>query len=394
MSATPVGFHRARERVQRVCYMGTGLGGIVFGLLLASKAASQSSELNPVFAVAAIAAGIVIPASFVIFAWVLPLHALNGLAAFTVIFFVALQLLWLPAMTVNQMADQKAPWMWGVNAVQAVMTAVLVRHRIAFLYGALQGVIVAGIGWVATGNQARLSMLDGVGALVFCTILIAASLALVQAADQQDLFAARARANASIEATKRTREREQARIDAIIHDDIMSVLLVASREVPSRRLAEQAESALASIATLSIDPDEAPDYERAEAIAALRAAVTDTAAQVEFWHSSQGEAPIPAAVIEAMTEAMSEAVRNSVLHAGVADEYIQRIVTVKLSDSGVLATIQDTGRGFNLRSVNDRRLGIRVSIFERMRLLPGGSAQIDAHPGRGTTVTLVWVKSR
>ncbi len=394
MSATPVGFHRARERVQRVVYMATGIGGIIFGGLLAPKWMAQSSELNSVFALAAITAGIILPGSFVIFAWILPLRALNGLAAFTVTLFVALQLLWLPAMTVPHLADQSAPWMWGVNAQQAVLITILIRHRIAFVYAGLQAVIVAGIGFVATGNEARLSMLDGVGALVFCTILIAASLALVEAADQQDLFAARARANASIEATKRTREREQARIDAIIHDDIMSVLLVASREVPSRRLAEQAESALASIATLSIDPDEAPDYERAEAIAALRTAVTDTAASVEFWHSSVGDAPIPAEVIEAMTEALSEAVRNSVLHAGGASDYVQRIVTVKISDSGVLATIQDTGRGFNMRAVNDRRLGIRVSIFERMRLLTGGSAEIDTRPGRGTTVTLMWVRPR
>jgi signal transduction histidine kinase len=394
VSATPTGLHRARERVQRVLYSSTGVGGIVFGALLATKAIDQSSELNHVYALVAIAVGMVLPASFVFLAWVLPLHILNGVAAFAVISFVALQLLWLPAMTVDHLADLKAPWLWGINAVQAVMTTILVRHRIAFVYAGLQGVIVAGVGWVTTGNEARLSMLDGVGALVFCAILIAASLALVQAADQQDLSAARARAQASIEAAKRTREREQTRINAIVHDDIMSVLLVANRDGPSQRLAEQAESALASIATLSVDPEDAPDYERSEAIAALRTAVTDTASSVEFWHSSAGHAPIPAEVIESMTEAISEAVRNSVLHAGGADEFIQRIVTVNVTDDGIRATIQDNGCGFNLRSVNDRRLGIRVSIFERMRLLTGGNAEIDTRPRRGTTVTLTWMRRR
>ncbi|MBN2176602.1 MAG: ATP-binding protein [Demequinaceae bacterium] len=386
--------HRARERVQRVLYMATGFGGMIFGGLLAGKISHQMMEVQPLFGWSAFAVGILIPASFTILAWTLPLRVLNMIAAGTVSAFVLLQLLWLPAMTVTELAKHDAPWMWGVNATHAVMVAILTRKNTAFLYAAIQGPIVGLVGFAATGNELRLSLLDGVGAIVFCTILIGASLALIQASEQQDLVAARTRAQASIEAIKRTREREQARINAIVHDDIISVLLVASRDQPSRRLAEQAESALASIATLSVDSDEVQDYERAEAIAALRTAVTDTAPNVDFWHSSSGETPIPARVIEALTEATAEAVRNSVIHAGTEGEYVHRVVTVNITDGAIRATIQDSGRGFNMRTVNDRRLGIRVSIYERMRLLPGGSANVESRPGRGTTVTLGWVKPR
>lgn len=386
--------HRARERVQRVLYMATGFGGVIFGGLLAGKIFGQFTELNPIFAWSALAFGILIPASFVLLAWVLPLNVLHITAACTVVGFVTLQLLWLPAMTVPELSDKAAPWMWGVNATHAVMVAVLVRQGWAFLYSALQGFIVALVGYAATGDQLKEGVLDGIGAVLFCAILTGASLALVFAAEQQDLVAARTRAQASIEAIKRTREREQARINAIVHDDIISVLLVASREAPSRRLSEQAESALASIATLSMDSDETREYGRQEAIAALRAAVTDTAPYVEFWHSSAGEATIPEPVIEALTEAISEAVRNSVLHAGQGDEYIHRVVTVNLTDGGIRATVQDSGRGFNPRTVNDRRLGIRVSILERMRFLEGGNAEIESRPGRGTIVTLGWTRPR
>jgi signal transduction histidine kinase len=374
--------------------MASGFGGIVFGGLLAGKVANQFSEVQPLFGWASLAVGILIPASFTVLAWILPLRVLHGVAACTAGSFIVLQLLWLPAMTVPELAHMDAPWMWGFNANHAVMVAVLLHRNTAFLYAAIQGPIVAFVGFAATGNELRLSLLDGVGAVVFCTILIGASLALVHAAEQQDLVAARTRAQASIEAIKRTREREQARINAIVHDDIISVLLVASREMPSRRLAEQAESALASIATLSVDTDEAQEYERTEAIAALRTAVTDTAPMVDFWHSSSGDAPIPSPVIEALTEAIAEAVRNSVIHAGGEDEYVHRVVTVNMTDGGIRAAIQDSGRGFNIRTVNDRRLGIRVSIYERMRLLEGGSAEVDSRPGRGTTVTLGWVRPR
>ncbi|MCJ7827372.1 MAG: hypothetical protein MUP36_03945, partial [Demequinaceae bacterium] len=334
--------HRARERVQRVLYMASGFGGIVFGGLLAGKITSQFSEVQPLFGWASLVIGVLIPSSFTVLAWILPLRVLHGVAACTAGSFVVLQLLWLPAMTVPELADQAAPWMWGFNANHALMVAVLLHRNIAFLYAAIQGPIVAIIGWAATGNEFRLSLLDGVGAIVFCTILISAALALIQASERQDLVAARTRAQASIEAIKRTREREQARINAIVHDDIISVLLVASRDQPSRRLAEQAESALASIATLSVDSDEVQDYERAEAIAALRTAVTDTAPNVDFWHSSSGDTPIPAPVIESLTEAIAEAVRNSVIHAGAEGDYVHRVVTVNLTDGAIRATIQDS----------------------------------------------------
>jgi len=392
VSDKPPDRHRARERIQRVLYMATGFGSMIFGGLLAGKISSQFSEVQPLFAWAAFAFGILIPASFTVLAWTLPLRLLNGIAASTAGVFVLLQLLWLPAMTVPELADLSAPWMWGVNATHAVLIAVFTRRNVAFLFAAIQGLIVAFVGNAATGNELRLSLLDGVGAIVFCAILIGVSLALVQAAERQDLVATRTQAQASIEAVKRTREREQSRINAIVHDDIISVLLVASRENPSRRLAEQAESALASIATLSVDADEAPDYERTEAITALRTAVTDTAPMVDFWHSNSGEAPIPSPVIEALTEAIAEAVRNSVIHAGGDDDYVHRIVTVNLTDGGIRASIQDSGRGFNPRSVNDRRLGIRVSIYERMRQLEGGDAEVDSRPGRGTIVTLRWMR--
>lgn len=394
MSDQSLDHHRARERVQRVLYMGNGFGGIVFGGLLAGKISSQFSEVQPLFGWAALVVGVLIPSSFTVLAWILPLRVLNVVALCTAGSFVVLQLLWLPAMTVPELSDMAAPWMWGFNANHALMVAIVLHRSTAFLFAAAQGPIVALVGWAATGNEFRLSLLDGVGAVLFCTILIGASLALIQAAERQDLVAARTRAQASIEAIKRTREREQARINAIVHDDIISVLLVASREPPSRRLAEQAEAALASIATLSMDSDESQDYERTEAIAALRTAVTDTAPNVEFWHSSSGDAPIPAAVIEAMTEAIAEAVRNSVVHAGGEGDYVHRVVTVNITDGGIRATIQDTGKGFNIRTVNDRRLGIRVSIYERMRMLEGGSAEVESRQGRGTSVTLGWVRPR
>ena len=391
MNARNPDLHRARERIERALFMSTGIGGIVFGGLLAGKISSQWSELQPSFAVAAVLVGVILPATLTGLAWVLPIRALRAAAGGIAICFVVLQFLWVPSMVVPHLADGAAPWMQGVNAAHATLAAVVWRNKYVWLYGMAQGPIVATTRYLATGGDVRAALLDGLGAIVFCTILMLTAAALIQAAQQQDLVAARARAQASLEAASRTREREQARINAIVHDDIMSVLLYAAREESGPRLAEQAESALASIATLSIDPDETPDYQPTEVVTALRAAVSDAGEAVEFWTSIDSNLDVPAHVVEALTEATSEAVRNSILHGG-DDPGISRVVRVTITDGGLRTTIQDTGCGFNVRAVHDRRLGIRVSIFERMQLLKGGGAEIESRPGQGTTVNLTWAR--
>jgi hypothetical protein len=381
--------HRARERIQRALYMSTGFGALIFGGLLVGRITTQWPELSASFAVSAVLVGVAIPATLTGFAWILPSRILDTMAGGIVIAFVMLQLLWVPSMVVSHLAPGEAPWMQGVNAVQATLAAIVWRHRLVWLYAVAQGPMVAAVRYFATGGDVRAALLDGLGAIVFCTILMAVAIALIDAVEQQDLVAARARAQASLEAGSRTREHEQARINAIVHDDIMSVLLYAAREDAGPRLAEQAGSALASIATLSIDPSEAPDYHPTEVVTALRAGVSDAGEAVDFWSSVTGERPIPANVVEALTEATSEAIRNSILHAG-DDPTIPRVVRVAIADGGIRVTIQDSGRGFNVRGVHDRRLGIRVSILERMRLLGGGNANVESRPGQGTTVTLTW----
>ncbi len=394
MSEPTFELHAARERVQRMLYAASGFGGLVFGGILFGKIVSQFQELNNIYAITAVAFGVVLPASLVFLARMLPLKALRAYVATIVLGFVAMQVLWLPAITTG--TTESDPWLQGFNAVHGTMLAVLLATRVAWSYALVQGPLVAIVQYVSTGTDVKAALLNGVGAVLFCGITVGVALALMGAASSQDVSAARARAQASVEASKRTRQREQARIDAIVHDNIMSVLLVASREEHSPRVASQAKSALSSVATLSIDDDaEKPDYAPDDAIIALRTAVTDQASQVAFWHSSVGRTPIPAVVIQAFSEAIAEAVRNSLLYAGgEAGDFVHRVVTVNLTDDTLRATIQDTGRGFIAKAVSERRLGIRVSILERMRLLPGGEAKIDSQPGRGTTITLTWVRQR
>ena len=56
---------------------------------------------------------------------------------------------------------------------------------------------------------------------------------------------------------------------------------------------------------------------------------------------------------------------------------------------GCVIDVVDNGSGFDPTAVPLSRLGLRVSIEERMANA-GGTARIDSAPGRGTRVTLAW----
>ena len=51
--------------------------------------------------------------------------------------------------------------------------------------------------------------------------------------------------------------------------------------------------------------------------------------------------------------------------------------------------MRDDGRGFSEAKVPDERLGLRISIRDRIAKV-GGNADIVSAPGEGTTVTILW----
>ena len=63
--------------------------------------------------------------------------------------------------------------------------------------------------------------------------------------------------------------------------------------------------------------------------------------------------------------------------------------SIRVRTGGAVIEVADNGVGFNRDEVPDERLGLRVSIEERMANA-GGSAEISSRPGHGTLVTVSW----
>ena len=78
---------------------------------------------------------------------------------------------------------------------------------------------------------------------------------------------------------------------------------------------------------------------------------------------------------------------NSVNHAG--DDVTRWVSARSIPNGGVRIEVGDTGKGFEMDNIASERLGVRVSIIERLANA-GGRATIVSAPGRGTIVKLRW----
>ncbi|KJC64072.1 hypothetical protein TZ00_11020 [Agreia bicolorata] len=86
---------------------------------------------------------------------------------------------------------------------------------------------------------------------------------------------------------------------------------------------------------------------------------------------------------EAIVAAIEQCLVNVVVHAGVS---LAELAIVASGDE-VTATITDAGRGFTVSATPADRLGLRLSVYDRMFGV-GGSATVWSTPGAGTSVLL------
>lgn len=100
------------------------------------------------------------------------------------------------------------------------------------------------------------------------------------------------------------------------------------------------------------------------------------------WHGS-GQVLLPSAVLDSFLLALGECLENVRRHSGVT----RADVTISDDDTTVRAMVTDAGRGFDLGTVSQERLGFAESVVARLHDV-GGTARLFSSPGAGTTVVL------
>ncbi|MFV0286577.1 MAG: hypothetical protein ACK5IM_09380, partial [Demequina sp.] len=188
--------HTARDRVQRVLYFASGIGGIVFGLLMTtgnSGIVAARGQVEEWYWWLSIVVVVLIPITFVGTAFRLPMRVLHTVAFVCVGGFLVIQVLWLPAMTGEVLAAHGTPWLQGINAMPSTLVGIAWTSSAVWILPLSQLVLVPLIQLNVSDTTTWAAVLDGCGALIFCSILTAMTLAVVGAARGEDRAALEAR---------------------------------------------------------------------------------------------------------------------------------------------------------------------------------------------------------
>jgi hypothetical protein len=307
--------------------------------------------------------------------------------------FLALQFLWVAALT-SPLPDGVNPWILELGALGTVPAAIAWRPWAAWTYLGVLSVIVGPIRFITNGGVDWTVPLQNLLLTpTLAALFTALAMVAVRNAEAVDEATRELRDATARSAAARARAQEEIRLDALVHDEVMSTLFYASRG--DARLDEsvraQARDALAGLERLRGGRSEpAAGVSPDGFVTRLRAVVLGASIDVGFDARVSRTTPLPGDVASAFAEATGEAVRNSLQHAG---ERANRRVTVVVEENGIEVRIYDTGVGFDVREVPPHRLGILVSIRGRLATIPDGRAHVTSYPGAGTLVTLEWTST-
>lgn len=284
------------------------------------------------------------------------------------------------------------PWPWYLCNVAMAAAALAFTPRWATLY--ILGLATAYTLVRLTPPGGHATLLHAILDSGYTLILGVATLVIVSLLRQATTSVDRAQRAATrryAETVKAHRnEVERLRIDALLHDGVLTTFLLAGEHdspVDPAIAVNMAKNALAEITvTHTLDDAEKTAARRTALRARFDTAITEFGTAVELHTEGLDGHAVPADVVDDLYAATMQALMNSIQHAGPVS--ITRRITVTWHSTTLTITISDNGQGFDPTQATDR-LGVRTSIIERTRNA-GGTAHITSSPGNGTTITLTW----
>lgn len=377
----------AEERVLRTIGLLFGVAGAIFGLLTAPAIVDQFTAAPLWWTTTAVVATVGLP---VLLGALAPWARVGVLrrVALAVAAGNLLALLTAPLVYAPSGTAAASPWVLQLTALGTTASAFGLPTAIVTGDVVLTGVLVAADRtWTESRGLTLIPLQDGLYALLFCAVFAALAVSSLRAGRSVDA-AARIAADAVRTARdERVRADERARVNALVHDHVLTTLLVASRNAsPEPAASREAAEALDQLHRL-VDLIETPGLvDDAVLIDRLRAQSTSVLPEAELVVEGAAGPALPETTVDTLVGAAGEALRNARRHAG-AGAAVE--VHVRLGVDVVEIAVIDDGRGFSLDAVPANRLGIAASIIGRLHII-GGTAEVRSRPGRGTAVMLRW----
>jgi signal transduction histidine kinase len=317
-------------------------------------------------------------------------------AAFVAISFLVALITWPLAVQDPSHVQPQVPWLWYLVTVATSAAAVAFSLWVATGYLFLAPIIYGLIRLTPSGGgveparaalDAAYSIILGGAVLILITLLRQASVSVDTA---QNMAVARYSSAIREHAT----ELERVQVDAIVHDSVLTTFISAARAFSPDERALATTMARNAMSHLTTAASVTPFDESSTSLTSMReriqVLISNLGADVEVRAKGLDDHVIPANAAEALYSAAVQAVVNSVQHAGGDD--VSRWVSVNWNKEMVTVEVGDTGSGFNPAAVPGERLGVRVSITERLANA-GGEASIHTKTGSGTVISLTWPRA-
>jgi signal transduction histidine kinase len=286
-------------------------------------------------------------------------------------------------------SDFERPWVWWSVGMAMILVATSHSRRVWLWYLPVTAGSWVWVSLQPTVGLGRLeALLDGSYLLVF-TLAIIGLVALVR-----EGFASVDEANSDAIQSALTQartdavERERQRLDALVHDQVLHTLILASRaDTPS---AQESAAKSASHAIESLMQAKNDSYESEVTSLGLFKALEKAAEKLDdrittrSTGASAGKLDPEAA--QALTEASLQAIDNAIQHSKANSI---ELTLEALEGGGLCFTVSDDGSGFRIDRVSRNRIGISTSIRARVESV-GGLVELESTPGSGTKVVMRW----
>ncbi len=382
----------SRKQIEIVASRSVAIGSIVFAAQSALALLGEINDDTPIWTYTIVGALIVsLLLSLVCSLIVRFVRGSQGIVALV----FALALITWPLQVVHAAPSTGSQWLYGLLNVGTSTAVVAFSSRLSaaylFIVPSIYGIIrITPAGGAEPPADAILasiySMILGGAVVVVITMLrqTATNVDIAQSA-ALDRYGRAVRQHAT--------EIERVQVDSIVHDSVLTTLISAARAYTpeAKKLAAvMAGNAIGYLHEAAlVQPDDGSTVRLRATAQRIADAAAELARPFRVTVTEVGPRSIPVSVGESIASAAQQAMFNSVQHGGDSPR-IRRWVTIKgVRPGGIEIEIGDSGVGFAADSVPTERLGVRVSIIERVTNA-GGVARIASSPGHGTIVSLRW----
>jgi hypothetical protein len=383
----------SRKQVEAVISRSVAIFGIVFGLQTVPSFLAQRTEAHPVWvAVTLVALVTTLVAALVASIVRRYVRAAHGIAS--IVYLVAL-LTWPLAVLDPARVSSGNHWLYSLLTVGTALAAIAFSTRVAAIYLFVVPLVYGILRVTPAGGG--VTVLQAVLDVVYAIILGGAVMIIVtmlrQAAASVDNAQATALDRYGHAVRQHATEVERVQVDAIVHDSVLTTLLTAARAYTPEAMALSATNAGNAIehlhAAALVVPDDGTTVRLRDVARRIQDAAAVMSPSIELRLRDIGPRAMPVQAAEAVYSATMQAMVNSIQHAGKSESIQRWLSMYGVGVDAIQVEVGDTGAGFVLATVPTERLGVRVSIIERVAGA-GGSADIDSAPGEGPIVTIRW----